>query len=69
MSRFFRRELTPGDIGKRGHCEMCAEFSMELVHIVAYGYDTFVCPKCQLRIQERIRRRYLIAGEHTEPAE
>lgn len=69
MSPFFRRGLPPGEIGKRGYCEVCMEFSEKLTHIIAYGYDTFACPKCQLRIRERIRKRYLIAGEHTEPAE
>lgn len=65
----FQRKISPGDIGRNGHCEMCGESSKELFHLVAYGIDSFVCPKCRMRIQERIRHRYLVAGEHTEPAE
>lgn len=64
-----RRDI-PAEVPRRnGHCEMCGEFCGELFHIVAYGYDNFVCEKCRRKIQERIKRRYMTAGEHTEPAE
>ncbi len=57
------------DIWHNGHCEMCGEFSTDLFHMVAFGYDSHLCPKCRMMVQDRIRRRYLTAGEHTEPAE
>lgn len=61
--------IAPGDIGRDGFCQMCGEWSRELFRILAYGIDSFVCRKCRKRVQDRIRRRYLTAGEHTEPAE
>lgn len=61
--------MIPFDIRHNGNCEVCGEFSTDLLHIFAYGYDTYACPKCRDEIQKRIRRRYITAGEHTEPAE
>lgn len=52
-----------------GYCGICGEPCEELYHLIAYDTDTFVCPKCRKRIQERIKHRYMVAGEHTEPAE
>lgn len=59
----------PADIGKNGHCEGCGKWSTELKHVISLGYDNWICPDCERRIRERIRRRGMIAGEHTEPAE
>ena len=59
----------PEKIRNSGYCGICGELCGELYHLIAYDTDTFVCPKCRKRIQDRIKHRYMVAGEHTEPAE
>ena len=52
-----------------GHCAICWKWSEHLNFIAALGYDVWVCPECERKTMDRIKRRYMTAGEHTEPAE
>ncbi len=63
-----------------GVCDLCGKKNDEIRYMRMEG-DVFICPtgytvagnwictECLKRIQDRLRRRYRIAGEHTEPAE
>lgn len=63
-----------------GVCDLCGKKGDDMrymrmegdVFVCPTGYvvqGNWICPECLKRIQDRIRRRYKIAGEHTEPAE
>ena len=55
--------------GADGHCELCGKKSGHLKQIASLGCDVWICQDCERKVRERIRHRYLVAGEHTEPAE
>lgn len=59
----------PAGAGRSGLCEYCGEASEALELVRMDEFDLLVCAKCGKRLRERIRKKYLIAGEHTEPAE
>lgn len=63
-----------------GMCEQCGKNSEELRYIHMAGdmfvflpgyasYGIWICPECKKKNEERIKKRYRTAGEHTEPAE
>ena len=56
-----------------GICDLCGRQSGELVLgagcMAMYGFPVHVCPECNRRMTEQVRRRYMMAGEQTEPAE
>ena len=60
-------KITPE--GGKGHCDICGAWCEHLNHFAMIEIDGWVCPDCGRKIMERVRHRYLIAGEHTEPAE
>jgi ribosome-binding protein aMBF1 (putative translation factor) len=55
--------------GDGWRCEFCGKKAERLKHLDELGHDEWVCPECEQRIRERIRRKYIMAGEQTEPVE
>ena len=53
----------------RNHCQFCGRRCEKLKHVLLLALDLWVCPACEKRIRDKIRHRYMIAGEQTEPAE
>ena len=53
-----------------GYCDHCGKWSCDLKSSGLYFMIPVVlCPECEEHIRIRIRRKYRVAGEHTEPAE
>lgn len=65
----FRGARVPVESTRSGPCEICGKRSTELKCAASLGYNNWICPECERRLRERIRKRSIIAGEHTEPAE
>lgn len=64
-----RKTGYPEEIRRDGACDGCGKRSAELKCAASLGYNNWICPECERRLRERIRKRSIIAGEHTEPAE
>ena len=52
-----------------GMCQFCGRRTEKLKQCSSLQIDLWVCAACEKRIREKIRRRYIMAGEQTEPAE
>lgn len=61
------QKITPQ--GAQGYCEFCGKWCERLDHLALTERDAWVCQECGKQTMDRIRHRYRVAGEHTEPAE
>lgn len=52
-----------------GTCELCGGHNRQLKILVIYDFIGWACRQCIDQLSESIPRRYVAAGEHTEPTE
>lgn len=53
----------------RGTCEMCGGHNRQLRMLVVADFIGWACPQCIDQIGRSIPRRFVAAGEQTEPIE
>ncbi len=54
---------------KTGTCELCGGHNRELRILVLHDFIGWACPQCIDQVGSCIPRRYVSAGEQTEPTE
>lgn len=54
---------------KTGECELCGARNRQLRILVLCDYIGWSCPQCIDQVGKSIPRRYVSAGEETEPIE
>lgn len=54
----------------RGTCQMCGKHYQDDLRIMAIAdFIGWVCPECFRQLKDSMERRFIDAGERTEPAE
>ena len=54
---------------KTGTCELCGGHNRQLRILVLWDYIGWTCPECIDQVSQSQTRRFVAAGEHTEPTE
>lgn len=54
----------------KGSCQLCGKHYQDDLRIMAIAdFIGWVCPECFRQLKDSMERRYIDAGERTEPAE
>lgn len=62
-------DVKPPEIPKHGTCEMCGKPDQSLWMLYIGDYVGWTCSECIEQVSKSQQRRYMPAGEHTEPGE